>query len=97
MMDGVFDIVASELGVDFSLNNDTSREYRGLIKSEKVLVDAYGSEVIANETSLTTGFSCSLDLGDEIEIVGGQRFRVKNKAEDYRMRTIEYGLEKIKN
>ena len=94
MIDSLFDIMAGVIGVDFVSVNEPSKKHRGIINTNKLLLESYGSEVIVYKTTLTTGCNCSLNNGEEIIIDGKNQFKIKNKSIDYRTRTIEYGLEK---
>ena len=93
MIDSFFEVIAGELGVDFIAKG---QKLRGILGVNEVLIDAFGSDVIANETTLLTDFSNPLRVGDEI-IIGEDSFKIKTKTKDYRMKTIKYGLEKIEN
>ena len=95
MIESMFDIISGELGVDFVRRADPSKRHRGILSTSKLLVEAYGSDVMAHETTLTTPTSLSLDVGEEIEIGKKDKFRIKNRSEDCNTRTVDYGLEKI--
>ena len=97
MIESMFDIISGELGVDFARRADPSKRHRGILSTSKLLVEAYGSDVLAHETTLTTSASLSLCIGEEVEIGKKGEFKIKNKSEDYNTRTIDYGLEKITN
>ena len=94
MIDALFDAIEGVVGTDFIRTNDPTKKHRGIINSSKLLIDAYGTEVIADETSLTTNFTTHLNIGEEIVTEKKDVFRIKNKSQDYRTRTITYGLEK---
>lgn len=93
MIDSIFQVIAGELGVDFIANG---QKLRGILGVNAVLIDAFGNEMIADETTLLTEYQNYLAVG-EIIIIGEDKFKIKHRTKDYRMKTIRYGLEKIED